>query len=369
MTDITLVLGTRPEIIKLSPIIRECKHRDLDYTLIHTGQHYSDNLDSVFFEQLELPTPDYNLGVGSKPHGQQTAEMIMGIEEILLDEEPDVLVVQGDTNSVLAGTVAASKLDTEIAHVEAGLRSFDREMPEETNRVLTDHAADYLFAPTEQSKEYLLEEGLPEERIHVVGNTVVDAVQENSDLAAKKSQILTDLDTEDSEYLLLTAHRASNVDDAERFEDLLTGVGQVANEFGMGVFYPIHPRARNMVSDTGIDIPERITLLEPQDYLDFLTLQANAKLIFTDSGGVQEEACILGVPCVTLRDSTERPETVDVGANVLAGTSSMAIVEQAREMSSLDSDWENPFGNGDSAARILDTLPVTKSAEVTISGE
>lgn len=369
MTDITIVLGTRPEIIKLSPVIRECERRGLNYTLIHTGQHYSDNLDGVFFEQLELPTPDYNLDVGSKSHGQQTAEMISGIEEILLDEEPDDLIVQGDTNSVLAGTVAASKLDTEIAHVEAGLRSFDRDMPEETNRVLTDHAADYLFAPTNQSKEYLLEEGIPEERIHVVGNTVVDAVQENSNLAAEKSQILADLGIVDSDYLLLTAHRASNVDDAERFEDLLTGVGQVADEFEMEAFYPIHPRARNMLTETDIDVPERITLLEPQDYLDFITLQANAELIFTDSGGVQEEACILGVPCVTLRDSTERPETVDAGANTLAGVSPTSIADQARKMVLLNGDWENPFGNGDAAARILRVLSVTEPARTTASGK
>ncbi|WP_082224576.1 non-hydrolyzing UDP-N-acetylglucosamine 2-epimerase [Halolamina rubra] len=356
MTDVTIVLGTRPEIIKLSPVIRECERREVDYTLLHTGQHYSDSLDTVFFEQLELPVPDYNLEVGSKSQGKQTGEMMSGIEEKLLEEESDVLVVQGDTNSVLAGAIAASKLDTELAHVEAGLRSFDREMPEETNRVLTDHVGDYLFAPTEQSADHLLSEGIPEERIHVVGNTVVDAVQQNSDLAREKSDVLEELGVERGKYFLLTAHRANNVDDPSRFSSLLSGVSEAAESFEREVIYPIHPRARNTLDGAGIDAPDNIRLIEPQDYLDFLTLQSGTELIFTDSGGVQEEACILGVPCVTLRDSTERPETVEVGGNVLSDIASESIKRGANKMYSKEGNWENPFGDGNTSERILDKI-------------
>lgn len=356
MTEVIIVLGTRPEIIKLSPVIRECERRGIDYTLLHTGQHYSDSLDTVFFEQLELPVPDYNLEVGSKPQGKQTAEMISGIEERLLEEEPNVLVVQGDTNSVLAGAIAASKLDTEIAHVEAGLRSFDREMPEETNRVLTDHVGDYLFAPTEQSATHLYNEGIPEEKVHIVGNTVVDAVQQNSDLARQKSDILDKLGIEPRAYFLLTAHRASNVDDSSRLSSLLSGVSEAAESFGREVIYPIHPRARNTLDDAAIKIPGNIRLIEPQDYLDFLTLQSGTELIFTDSGGVQEEACILGVPCVTLRDSTERSETVKVGANVLSDISVNSIKKKADEMYGKNGNWRNPFGDGNSSVRIIEQL-------------
>ncbi|KTG19695.1 non-hydrolyzing UDP-N-acetylglucosamine 2-epimerase, partial [Haloferax profundi] len=247
-------------------------------------------------------------------------EMIIGIEEILLKEDTDVVLVQGDTNSVLAGTIAATKLDCDVGHVEAGLRSFDRDMPEEKNRVIADHTADYLFAPTEQSEEFLLEEGLPEDRVFVTGNTVVDAVQQNHKLASRKSSVLEEFGLEDTEYGLLTAHRAENVDDKETFEDLLEGVERVGEELDIEFLYPIHPRARGQLDEFGLSIPEHIKTIPPQDYLDFLQLQSGAKIILTDSGGVQEEACILGVPCVTLRENTERPETLEVGANRLAGT-------------------------------------------------
>uniref|UniRef100_UPI00261AE224 non-hydrolyzing UDP-N-acetylglucosamine 2-epimerase n=1 Tax=Halorientalis sp. TaxID=1931229 RepID=UPI00261AE224 len=312
-SHVAIVLGTRPEIIKLSPVIRECERRGVPYTIIHTGQHYSDELDTVFFEQLELPTPEHNHGVGSDSNGAQTGAMLIEIEEVLLDIDPDVVLVQGDTNSVLAGAIASSKLDCELGHIEAGLRSFDREMPEETNRVVTDHVADYLFAPTETAADYLRAEGRPDEAIYVTGNTVVDAVQQNREIATRKSEILNEFDLSPDTYAVMTAHRAENVDAPSRFEDLLTGVKRVATEYEFEVIYPIHPRAQDRLDNFDIGVPEQIRLVEPLDYLDFLTLQANAGLILTDSGGIQEEACILQVPCVTLRDSTERPETLDVG--------------------------------------------------------
>lgn len=344
----------------MAPLIRECRERGQSFVLIHTGQHYSDSLDSVFFEQLELPTPDYHLGVGSASHGEQTGQMLIDIEEVLLEEEPDVVFVQGDTNSVLAGAIASSKLDCELAHVEAGLRSFDREMPEETNRVLADHVSDYLFAPTEQSRKYLLDEGRPEEKISVTGNTVVDALYRNRELARKKSTVISDLGLEGKEFFLMTAHRAENVDDEERFRGLLEGVAAAAEDHDVEVVYPIHPRAESRIDEFGLEVPDRIALVEPQDHLDFLRLESEASLILTDSGGVQEEACVLRVPCVTLRDNTERPETVDVGANRLSGIDPDSIRSAARTMLSEPTDWENPFGDGQAAARMLDAVTKQK---------
>lgn len=363
-STVAFVLGTRPEIIKLSPLIHECEKRDLEFELLHTGQHYSESLDAVFFEQLELPTPDYHLGIGSGSHGEQTGGMLIEIERVLLEIEPDVVFVQGDTNSVLAGAIAASKLDCELAHVEAGLRSFDREMPEETNRVLADHVSEYLFAPTEQSRQHLLTEGRPDEQIYVTGNTVVDALSRNRELAREKSSVLEEWGLLDREYFLLTAHRAENVDEEERFRELLEGVKRAAEAYDVSVIYPIHPRARNRLEEFGIDMPDRIRLTEPQEYLDFLQLESDASLILTDSGGVQEEACVLGVPCVTLRENTERPETVDVGANRLAGTDPDAIRRAVRTMYSKTRGWENPFGDGRTAVRILDCV-TTKSQWMT----
>lgn len=354
MKSICIILGTRPEIIKLAPVIRKCEQRPIDYSLVHTGQHYSEELDSVFFDQLNLPTPDYNLEVGSQSHGQQTAEMIGGIEDILVEEMPDVVLVQGDTNSVLAGAIATSKLDIELGHVEAGLRSFDREMPEETNRVLTDHTADYLFAPTTDAAGLLRDEGLPEERIFVTGNTVVDAVYEHSDLAAHQSDVLAETGLESTSYALVTAHRAENVDDPGRFSQLLKGIDRVVQANDFEAIYPVHPRAEKQIEEFDIQVPESVSLISPQDYLDFLRLEQSASIILTDSGGVQEEACILGVPCVTLRENTERPETLDVGANRLAGVDPDAIVTAASEMLESDPTWNNPFGDGTAAEDILD---------------
>lgn len=365
MTDLAFVLGTRPEIIKLAPVVQACTLQGIDYTIIHTGQHYSNSLDSVFFDQLDLPKPDYNLGVGSSSHGEQTGRMLIEIERTLMEIEPDIVLVQGDTNSVLAGSIAASKMDIQLGHVEAGLRSFDRSMPEETNRVVADHVAEYLFAPTEQSKEYLLDEGMAEQQITVTGNTVVDALMRNLEIARQKSTVLEDHDLVGERFFVMTAHRQENVDDEERFRALLTGVELAAEMHGATVIYPVHPRAHERIETFGISIPERIRTVDPLEYLDFLCLSEAADLILTDSGGVQEEACILGVPCVTMRENTERPETIDVGANRLSSTDPHQIVATATEMLLGGDDWENPFGDGDAAERILRALPLkTRSREV-----
>jgi len=353
---IALVLGTRPEIIKLAPVIRVCRDAGVPFTIVHTGQHYSETLDTVFFDQLELPDPDYNLAVGSGSHGEQTGEMLIGIERVLDEVSPNAVLVQGDTNSVLAGAIAVSKRDATLGHVEAGLRSFDPRMPEEINRVVADHVADRLFAPTEGSGRRLREEGIDESRITVTGNTIVDAVRRNRTLASEKSDVLMELDLDGREFFLMTAHRAENVDTEARFRAIVDGVERAAAEHGVEVVYPIHPRAEKRLAELGIDLPDRIRTVEPLEYLDFLRLQSAAELILTDSGGVQEEACILEVPCVTMRDSTERPETIEVGANALAPPDAAGIVSAVAEMRPRTGGWENPFGDGYAAERIVDEL-------------
>jgi len=364
---ICIILGTRPEIIKMSPIIRECEQRNLDYFVLHTGQHYSYNMDRVFFEQLELPDAKYNLDVGSGSHAEQTGKMLIGIEKILLKEEPDVVLVEGDTNTVVAGALAAVKLHIKVGHVEAGLRSYYREMPEEINRIVADHCADYLFAPTEKAKEILLGEGIEEEKIFVTGNTIVDAVYQNLEIAQKKANILAELGLEKQNYFLVTAHRQENVDNKQRFDGILKGLQLINKEYDMPVIYPIHPRARKRMKEFGLNA-DGIELVEPLDYLSFLQLEANAKLVLTDSGGVQEETCILKVPCVTLRDNTERPETLEVGSNMLAGTQPEKILNMVEKMINKKKDWENPFGDGKAGERIIKILMKLEDKNAGICG-
>ena len=355
MVTICIILGTRPEIVKFSPIIRECVRLHLDYFILHTGQHYTYNMDRVFFEQLELPDAKYNLDVGSGTHGKQTGKMLAGIEEILLRESPDMVLVEGDTNTVLAGALAAVKLGIKVGHVEAGLRSYDRQMPEETNRVLADHCSDYLFAPTEKSKQILLREGIAEEKVFMVGNTIVDAVHQNLAIAESKTQILSQSHLQADKFMLATSHRQENVDDQKRFAGIIMGLQLVQHEFQIPLIYPIHPRAKKQLAVFGIDTTS-LTLVEPLDYLAFLQLESKAKLVLTDSGGVQEETCILGTPCVTLRDNTERPETIEVGSNTLAGTSPNRILEAAKTMCNAKRSWTNPFGDGKTGQTIINIL-------------
>ena len=335
----------------MSPVIRELDRRGIEFFILHTGQHYSYNMDRVFFEQLKLPEARYNLEAGSGAHGDQTGKMLAGIEKVLIVEKPEVVLVQGDTNTVLAGALAASKLHITVGHVEAGLRSFDRRMPEEINRVLADHCSDYLFAPTERSRATLLNEGISESKIFVTGNTVVDAVFQNIRLAEEKNT-LEGLDIESGKYFLVTAHRQENVDDPVRFSGILRGLKELGKEFDIPVIYPIHPRSKMRMQEFGISTNGSIRFIDPVDYLDFLNLEKGARLVLSDSGGVQEETCILGVPCVTLRDNTERPETVEVGSNILAGTESEKIVDCAKRMLVKGRGWKNPFGDGKAAEKI-----------------
>jgi len=350
---ILIVIGTRPEIIKMSPIIRECSRKGLEFSVLHTGQHYSYAMDKIFFEQLDLSSPTYNLDVGSGTQGAQIAAILTGIEKVLLKHPPGIVLVQGDTNTVCAGALAAAKLNIPVGHVEAGLRSYDRSMPEEINRIVADHVSDQLYAPTENSRQNLLHEGIPTEKITVTGNTIVDAVQQNIRIAQQKVHPLEDLGLEPGNYFLATAHRAENVDDPVHLSEILTGFKKVSEHFGFPVIFPLHPRTQKMVHEFSLST-EGSQVIDPLGYLEFLLLESMAALLLTDSGGVQEESCILKVPCVTLRENTERPETINVGSNMLSGTNKEKMLAAAVKMIEIPRSWNNPFGNGDAACRIID---------------
>jgi UDP-N-acetylglucosamine 2-epimerase (non-hydrolysing) len=358
-----IILGTRPEIIKMSPIIRSCEKRGIDYFVLHTGQHYSYDMDRVFFEDLRLPTPRYNLNIGSRSHAEQTGMIMAGVEKILFKEKPDVVLVQGDTNTVLAGTLAASKCyvrgdrkhPVEVGHVEAGLRSFDRTMPEEINRMIVDHISDYCFAPTEIAQKNLLQEGIDAKKIFITGNTIVDAIRQNLALSENTKKTVTNLGLTEKGYFLVTLHRQENVDDKRRLEGILSALVRIHTTTNVPIIFPVHPRTEKMITSFGLNLKGMI-LIPPQGFLDFLQIESKARLILTDSGGVQEEACILGVPCVTIRHSTERPETVTAGANIIAGVLPDGIIKAAERMLERQRSWKNPFGDGNTGERIITTL-------------
>jgi UDP-N-acetylglucosamine 2-epimerase (non-hydrolysing) len=351
---VAIVLGTRPEIIKMSPLVRECERRKVPYYILHTGQHYSYEMDKVFFEELSLPPVKYNLDVGSASHAMQTSKILAGVENVLTADRPDMVLVQGDTNTVMAASLAASKLGVRVGHVEAGLRSHDRSMPEEVNRVVADHISDMLFAPTEEARKNLAKEGI-EKGVTVTGNTVVDAVNENRKLADERSRLMENLGLKAKEYVLATAHRQENVDSPSRLKGMMDGMEAVGRETGMPIIFPAHPRTQNRLREFGLN-PRNVSVVQPFGYMDFLRMESHARLVLTDSGGVQEEACILGVPCVTMRENTERPETVAVGANMLAGTDPERIQVAVWAMLNRKTSWSNPFGDGHSASRIMDTV-------------
>lgn len=353
---IAIILGTRPEIIKMAPVIKECQKHKLSFFVIHTNQHYTFNLDKIFLQELQLPTPKYNLNVGSGTHGQQTGRMLMRLEKVLLREKPNFVLVEGDTNTVLAGALTAVKLHIKIGHIEAGLRSYDRNMPEEINRILTDHMSDFLFAPTILAKKILINEGISPHQIYVTGNTIVDSVLQNVSLASKKSNILNQLHLKSQEYFVLTLHRQENADNKTKLENIFKGLQMVSDFYTCPIIYPIHPRTKKMIQKFHLKIPLGIQIIEPVGFFDFLTLEQNARLVFTDSGGVQEETCILKVPCVTLRNNTERPETLKIKSNILAGTEPLNIFRAAKIMLKSKKQWPNPFGNGRAAQNIIRVL-------------
>jgi UDP-N-acetylglucosamine 2-epimerase (non-hydrolysing) len=352
---IALAVGTRPEIVKMAPVLRACRARRVPFTLLHTGQHYSFELNELLFRELELPEPDHNLRVGSGSHAFQTGAILQGLEPILARERPDVLLVEGDTNSVLAAALAASHARTPVGHIEAGLRSGDRRMQEERNRVLVDHLADFLFAPTADARDNLLREGIGAERIAVTGNTVVDELLRQRPRALRAAP-LEGFGVEAGGFALATVHRPENVDDPARLRGIFEGLKEAGNALRMPVLMPLHPRTASKLGEINISLGSSLRELPPLGYLEFLSLEAGAALILTDSGGVQEEACCLGVPCVTLRDTTERPESIAVAANVLTPCEPERIVESALRMSARHGGWRNPFGDGRSGLRIIDGL-------------
>lgn len=364
---IATILGTRPEIIKMAPIIDEISKRGIDQIILHTGQHYDKEMSDNFFKDLEIPTPDYNIQVGSGSHGKQTGLMMKGIEEVLMDEKPDIVLVQGDTNAVLAGALVASKLHIAIGHVEAGLRSFDMTMPEEVNRRAADVTSTMYFIPTEESAINLLAEGFSHKNLFITGNTVVDACFRHLEIAKKRGfeeESLAELDIENMDNILtLTMHRAENVDVKERVTNIIGALKELKD---MNIVFPIHPRTKNTLENFGLfdelNDQEHVHIIKPLGYLDFLLLTSKSTLILTDSGGLQEEAITLNVPALTLRYNTERPETVTAGGNILVGSDKEVILENANrilddeEFAEKMKNAPNPYGIGDSAKLTVDAI-------------
>jgi UDP-N-acetylglucosamine 2-epimerase (non-hydrolysing) len=352
---IAIVVGTRPEIIKMAPVVRACETRGIPYLLLHTGQHYSFEMDGVFFRELGLPVPHANLAVGSGTQVYQIGAIVAGMEPILERERPDILLVEGDTNTVLAAALAAQKMGIAVGHVEAGLRSYDRSMPEEINRILTDHLSDYLYAPTEHSRGILRGEGVAEARIVVTGNTVVDELLLQRERSHDPGR-LQRFGVESRRFAVATVHRAENTEQESRLRGIFDGLARASRELGVPVLAALHPRTSKKLAALGIPVDGGIRPLPPLGYHDFLGLHAEAAMTLTDSGGLQEEACCLRVPCVTLRDNTERPESVEVGANLLAGAEPDRILAAVRTMAARPRDWPNPFGDGTSGLQIVDHL-------------
>ena len=352
---LAIVVGTRPEIIKLAPVIRACLAREVPFAVIHTGQHYSFELDGVFFEQLELPRPTHNLNVGSGSHGYQLSAILAALESVLAAEGPDQVLVEGDTNSVLGAALAANKAGLRVGHVEAGLRSYDRSMPEEINRILVDHLAEDLFAPTPHARDIMLGEGIGHERVHVTGNTAVDEVLYQLG-RVDPEPVLAMFGVQPSQYAVATVHRAENVGDDRRLRGIFEGLNRVAAALGVPVLVALHPRTSQRLAELDLGITPGVRRLPPLGYHEFLALQSRAGLMLTDSGGLQEEACTLAVPCVTLRDNTERPESIEVGANRLVGADPDQILEGATAMHTAPRTWVNPFGDGHAGERIVDLI-------------
>lgn len=350
---VALMVGTRPEIIKMAPIIFELKKRKIQFEIIHSGQHYSYNLDKVFFDQLNIPKPKFKLEVGSGTSSNQTSQIIKKTEKILRKIQPDIVLVQGDTNTVLGGAIASKQLGFKVGHVEAGLRSFDEHMPEEINRVLADHCSHFLFAPTKISQNNLLNENIDKKKIFVTGNTIVDSVIKN--VKKTNMDILNKFKLEPKEYFLISIHRQENVDDQKRFKNIIQGLKKLHKKYNIPIIYPIHPRSKKMAKKFKISF-EGINIINPVDYFSFLALEKNAKLVLTDSGGVQEECCIVKTPCVTLRNNTERPETIEVKSNIIAGTLPKNILKCTEIMLKTKQLQKNPFGNGNAAKNIVDIM-------------
>ncbi len=358
---IITVVGARPQFIKAAAVSRAvAKHNGeaatevrVEELIVHTGQHYDANMSAVFFEELRIPEPRYNLGVGSGPQGRQTGAMLEGIERILVDEQPDCVLIYGDTNSTLAGALAAVKLHIPVAHVEAGLRSFNRRMPEEINRIVADCVSTLLFCPTRTAVENLHREGVTK-GVYNVGDVMYDSVLFYAGMAAEKSTILSRLSLTAKSYCLATIHRAENTDDLGRLAEIFAGLSAIEGT----VIAPLHPRTRKIMAAAAIEVGESVRIIEPVSYLDMLLLERNARMILTDSGGMQKEAFFLNVPCVTFRSETEWVELLDIGANFLAGCERNGVSEGV----AWAADWApqeaaaSLYGNGSAARLVVEIL-------------
>ena len=326
------VVGARPNFMKVAPLSRELqKYKNrFQHVIVHTGQHYDKNMSKIFFDQLEIPKPDINLEIGSGSHGEQTGRIMIEFEKVCLKERPDLILVYGDVNSTIAAALVAKKLGIKVGHVEAGLRSFDRTMPEEINRILTDAISDYLFTPSADANENLIKEGIPKDKIHMVGNIMVDSLLYHKK-QAQRSAILKQLNVHPGEYALLTLHRPSNVDDKTDLNKIFKAINYISGK--IPVIFPIHPRTRkNLGAVSRKLLAGSITLINPLGYLDFLNLMMNARFVLTDSGGIQEETTVLGIPCLTLRNTTERPITLTHGTNTLVWNDTKKIINEATKI-------------------------------------
>ena len=347
------IVGARPQFIKAAPVSKALREAGGREFLVHTGQHYDRRMSQLFFEELGISEPDVNLGVGSGTHAWQTAEMLMRLESVLLEQKPDCVLVYGDTNSTLAGALVTSKLRIPLAHVEAGLRSFNREMPEEHNRVLSDHCSDLLFCPTSTAVKNLSAEGITK-GVHLVGDTMYDATLQFAEISSQRSTILRDLDLPRGGYVLATVHRPYNTDVPDNLNNIL----RAFCELGDRVVFPVHPRTRRKIAELNppYSVNTNVKMIEPVGYLDMLALEQNARMILTDSGGMQKEAYFFRVPCLTLRPETEWTETVEAGWNELVGADSARILEAAGRREWPSDNQPELFGDGHAGERIAATL-------------
>lgn len=360
MIKLLNVVGARPNFMKMAPIVAETLRRPTAVTqvLVHTGQHYDEAMSASFFRDLGMPAPDVNLEVGSGTHAEQTARVMLAFEPVLLRQQPDWVVVVGDVNSTLACALVASKLGVKVAHVEAGLRSNDWAMPEEVNRVLTDRLSDLLLTPSADADENLRAEGISAEKIARVGNVMIDTLFRQRDIA-QQLRVLAELELKPHEFAVLTLHRPANVDDPQVLGPLLGAMGRVAAE--LPVIFPAHPRTQARIREFGLTVPEGVRILSPLGYLDFLSLWSRARLVLTDSGGLQEETTALGIPCLTLRENTERPITVEQGTNRVVGCDPVRITAAAFEVLQAGRSPNGParapeLWDGRAAERIINAL-------------
>jgi len=346
------IFGTRPEIIRLSLVFKELEKKGFEHVMVYTDQNYDKNLSEIFFKELGIRKPDYNLRMSGTSYGQMVGDIIAKSDEVIVRERPDILLVLGDTNSGLS-VISAAHRGVKIAHIEAGMRSYDRRMPEEKNRVIIDHLSSVLFPYTEYSRQNLLRENIAPNKIYVIGNPIVDVIEHFRD-RFEKSTILEKMHLQKKDYFLVTAHRSENVDDEETLRNIFKGLKKVHNKFGSRIVYPMHPRTMSKIGK--LQIPKAIQIIKPLGFFDFTKLEKHALCLITDSGTVQEEGLYFKVPCVTIRKSTERPETVEIGSNIIAGLSPDNILASVDAALKTNPNWNYTLGDGRSSVRVVNVL-------------